>query len=148
LSSLSALLGLAGLQLVALRSDTIGHEATMATTLVKTKLTELQKTEQLTEGAGQYVDKTHGMTYDRQWTVHHDQPQTEMTTVRVQLSWRGELSDRAVMVSFMTPHLPAIAEAEGGSLASGPWARGDPNREAANPIKVEGGRLNGDFCHF
>ena len=106
LSSLSALLGLAGLQLVALRSDTIGHQTTMATTLVKTKLTELQKTEQLTEGAGQYVDKRDGMTYDRHWTIHHDQPQTEMTTVRVQVSWRGALpevalwpADRAVMVT-------------------------------------------------
>ncbi|MCJ7663971.1 MAG: prepilin-type N-terminal cleavage/methylation domain-containing protein [Desulfobacterales bacterium] len=93
------LLGLAGLQLVALRGDTLGHQATLATTLAKTKMAELQKAEQLTDGADQYIDKANGMTYDRQWSVNHDVPQPEMAIVRVRVSWRGELADRAVMVS-------------------------------------------------
>ena len=93
------LLGLAGLQLVALRSDTLGHQATLATTLAKAKLSELQKAEQLMDGADHYVDKKDGITYDRRWSVQYDVPQPEMATVRVQVSWRGELADRAVMVS-------------------------------------------------
>jgi type IV pilus modification protein PilV len=97
------LLGLAGLQLVALRSDTLGHQATLATTLAKAKLTELQKDEQLTAGADQYVDKTDGMTYARQWTVQADVPQPEMATVRVQVSWQGALAERAVIVSATAP---------------------------------------------
>jgi type IV pilus modification protein PilV len=124
------LLGLAGLQLVALRSDTLGHQATLATTLAKAKLVELQNAEQLTEGADQYVDKTDGMTYARQWSVHHDVPQPEMATVRVQVSWRGELADRIVTVAAVAPQtaggsplarddLDPEAEAGGGSLASG-----------------------------
>ena len=121
------LLGLAGLQLVALRSDTLGHQATLATTLAKAKLAELQKAEQLTEGADQYVDKAEGVTYDRQWSVHHDVPQPEMATVRVQVSWRGALADRAVTVSAVAPQTAGgrpDPEAEGGSLASGPLASG------------------------
>jgi type IV pilus modification protein PilV len=97
------LLGLAGLQMVALRSDTLGHQATLATTLAKAKMTELQKADQLTDGADQYVDKANGVTYARQWSVQPDVPQPEMATVRVQVSWRGELADRAVMVSAVAP---------------------------------------------
>jgi len=108
------LLGLAGLQLVALRSDTLGHQATLATTLAKGKLAELQRAEQLTDGADQYMDKANGVTYDRQWSVHHDVPQPEMATVLVQVSWRGELADRAVTVSAVAPQT-----AEGGPLARG-----------------------------
>jgi len=98
-----SLLGLAGLQMVALRSDTLGHQATLATTLAKAKMTELQKADQLTDGADQYVDKANGVTYARQWSVQPDVPQPEMATVRVQVSWRGELADRAVMVSAVAP---------------------------------------------
>jgi type IV pilus modification protein PilV len=104
------LLGLAGLQMVALRSDTLGHQATLATTLAKAKMTELQKADQLTDGADQYVDKANGVTYARQWSVQPDVPQPEMATVRVQVSWRGALpevalwpADRAVMVSAVAP---------------------------------------------
>jgi len=93
------LLGLAGLQLVALRGDTLGHQATLATTLAKAKLAELQKAELLTDGADQYIDKANGVTYARQWSVQADVPQPEMAIVRVQVSWRGALADRAVMVS-------------------------------------------------
>jgi len=97
------LLGLAGLQLVTLRSDTLGHQTTLATNLAKAKLTELQKAEQLTEGTDQYVDKVDGLTYERQWSVQADVPQPERTTVRVQVSWRGALADRAVIVSAKAP---------------------------------------------
>jgi len=129
------LLGLAGLQLVALRSDTLGHQATLATTLAKSKLAELQKAEQLTEGADQYVDKADGMTYDRQWSVHHDVPQPEMATVRVQVSWRGALADRAVTVSAVASQ---TAEAEGGSLASGPDQRVTSGLASGSTAKGEG----------
>jgi type IV pilus modification protein PilV len=112
------LLGLAGLQLVTLRSDTLGHQATLAATLAKAKLVELQKAEQLTEGADQYIDKTDGMTYARQWSVHHDEPQPEMTTVRVQVSWRGELVDRIVTVSAVAKQTAAEAEDGSGQMGT------------------------------
>lgn len=97
------LLGLVGLQLVALRSDTLGQQATLASTLAKAKLSELQRARQLTDGADQYMDKANGVTYARQWTVHHDVPQPAMTTLKVQVSWRGGMADRAVIVSAVAP---------------------------------------------
>jgi prepilin-type N-terminal cleavage/methylation domain-containing protein len=124
------LMGLAGLQLVTLRSDTLGHQATLATTLAKAKLTELQKVEQLTEGADRYVDKADGMIYERQWTVQADVPQPEMTTVRVQVSWRGVLADRVVTVSAVT-----LQTTEGGPLACGapdPEAEDGPDQRVTS----------------
>lgn len=92
------LLGLAGLQLVVLRGDTLGHEATLATTLAKNKVAELQKADQLTEGADHYIDKKNGVTYTRQWTLEADSPQEDLKTVKVQVSWRGAMADRCVTV--------------------------------------------------
>jgi Tfp pilus assembly protein PilV len=97
------LLGLVGLQLVALKGDTLGQQATLASTLAKAKLSELQRTRQLTDGADQYMDKANGVTYARQWTVHPDVPQPTMTTLKVQVSWRGGMADRAVIVSAVAP---------------------------------------------
>src|SRR4030042_1922991 len=97
------LLGLAGLQLVALRGDTMGQQATLATTLAKNKLAELKDANQLTDGADQYIDKANGVTYSRQWTVQPDVPQPALATVQVQVSWRGAMADRAVTVSAVAP---------------------------------------------
>jgi prepilin-type N-terminal cleavage/methylation domain-containing protein len=93
------LLGLAGLHLVAMQSDTLGQQATLAATLAKCKLAELQDVEQLMGGEDQYVDKTNGVTYTRHWIVQSDIPQEDMTTVRVQVSWQGPMVDRCVTVS-------------------------------------------------
>jgi Tfp pilus assembly protein PilV len=93
------LLGLAGLQLVALQSDTLGRQATLASNLAKDKLTELQEAEQLIDGTDQYVDGSNGVTYTRQWIVQSDISQEEMITVQVQVSWQGSMVDRCVTVS-------------------------------------------------
>jgi type IV pilus assembly protein PilV len=115
------LLGLAGLQLVVLQSDSMGYEATLATTLAKAKLAELEKTPTLTEGADHYVDKDNGVTYTREWAVQlaqpkvtpwsepltkgsptapasADVPQETMYTVSVRVSWKDTLADRCVTV--------------------------------------------------
>lgn len=93
------LLGLAGLQLVTLHGDTLGHEATLATTLAKNKVAELQKSDQLSGGADQYVDRANGMTYTRQWIVQTDHLQATMKTIKVQVTWRGPMADRCVTVN-------------------------------------------------
>jgi type IV pilus assembly protein PilV len=93
------LLGLAGLQLVALRGDTLGQQATLATTLAKNKVAELQEADQLTNGKDTYVDQVNGVTYARQWTVQPELPHTEMVTLKVQVSWQGTMVDRAVTVN-------------------------------------------------
>jgi Tfp pilus assembly protein PilV len=93
------LLGLAGLHLVAMRDDALGQQATLATTLAKNKVTELQEAEQLADGKDTYVDQSNGITYVRKWSIHADVPQEAMTTVKVQVSWQGPIVDRCVTVS-------------------------------------------------
>jgi prepilin-type N-terminal cleavage/methylation domain-containing protein len=96
------LLGLAGLQLVALRGDTLGQQATLATTLAKDKVAELQETDQLTNGSDTYVDQANGVTYARQWIVQPELSELshmERVTVKVQVSWQGAMVDRAVTVN-------------------------------------------------
>jgi type II secretory pathway pseudopilin PulG len=96
------LLGLAGLQLVAMKNDALGQQATLATTLAKDKVTELQEADQLTNGNDTYVDHVNGVTYARQWIVQlelSELSQMEMVIVKVQVSWEGAMVDRAVTVN-------------------------------------------------
>ena len=93
------LLGLAGLHLVAMQSDTLGQQATLASNLAKTKLAELEEAEQLTDGTDQYVDRDNGVTYTREWFVQSEDAQADMMTVKVQVSWEGSMVDRCVTVS-------------------------------------------------
>ena len=93
------MLGLAGLQLVALRGDSLGQQANLATTLAKDKLMELEEVEQLSGGEDQYIDKANGVTYTRHWIVQCDIPQEDMTTVKVEVSWQGPMVERCVTVS-------------------------------------------------
>ena len=93
------LLGLVGLHLVAIQSDPLGQQATLASNLAKSKLAELQKAEQLTDGADQYIDEDNEVTYIRRWFVQSDDAQADMMTVKVQVSWQGSIVDRCVTVS-------------------------------------------------
>jgi prepilin-type N-terminal cleavage/methylation domain-containing protein len=95
------LLGLAGLQLVVLQHDSQGHEATLATTLAKEKLSQLQNaTTPITNGSDQYHDKANGVTYTREWSVHNDIdiPQTNNIVI-VRVIWKDTWADRCVTVS-------------------------------------------------
>jgi prepilin-type N-terminal cleavage/methylation domain-containing protein len=93
------LLGLAGLQLVTLQGDTLGQQATLATTLARDKVAELQEADQLANGNDTYVDQVNGVTYARQWIVQPELSHMEMVTVKVQVSWEGAMVDRAVTVN-------------------------------------------------
>ena len=116
------LLGLAGLQLVVLQSDSIGHEATLATTLAKAKLAELQKatppgqqaTSGITQGTDHYIDQAKGVTYTREWSVQNNDMPHESQDIRptghwlkghlrlrviVRVSWKDTWADRCVTVS-------------------------------------------------
>jgi Tfp pilus assembly protein PilV len=93
------LLGLAGLHLVAMHSDPLGQQATLASNLAKGKLAELQEAEQLTDGTDLYIDKDNEVTYTRQWFVQSNDSQADMMTVKVQVSWQGSMVDRCVTVS-------------------------------------------------
>ena len=68
------LLGLAGLQLVTMKNDALGQQATLAITLAKDKVAELQEVNHLIDGEDTYIDKVNGVTYTRYWTVQPEQP--------------------------------------------------------------------------
>jgi type IV pilus assembly protein PilV len=122
------LLGLAGLQLVVLQSDSLGHEATLATTLAKAKLAELQKaappgqraTSGMAHGTDHYRDQANGVTYTREWSVqNNDMPQqsqdiwpTGDLRVIVRVSWKDTWADRCVTVSTQGQY-SEIKEGEG-----------------------------------
>ena len=93
------LLGLAGLYLVTIQSDTLGQQANLASNLAKNKLVELEETDQLIDGTDQYIDKDNGITYTRQWFVQSDTSQADTMTVKVQVSWHGAMVDRCITVS-------------------------------------------------
>jgi Tfp pilus assembly protein PilV len=93
------LLGLAGLHLAAMQSDTLGQQATLASNLAKDKLAELQEAEQLIDGTDQYIDGDNGVTYTRQWIVQSDISREDMIAVQVQVSWQGSMVDRCVKMS-------------------------------------------------
>jgi Tfp pilus assembly protein PilV len=93
------LLGLAGLHLAAMQSDTLGQQATLASNLAKDKLAELQEAEQLIDGTDQYIDGDNGVTYTRQWIVQSDISREDMIAVQVQVSWQGSMVDRCVTMS-------------------------------------------------
>ena len=93
------LLGLAGLHLMAVQSDALGQQATLASNLAKNKLSELEEAELLTDGTDQYVDSDNGVTYTREWFVQSDNSQEDVMTVKVQVSWQGSMADRCVTVS-------------------------------------------------
>ena len=116
------LLGLAGLQLVVLQSDSLGHEATLATTLAKAKLAELQKTtatSPISQGTDHYRDQANGVTYTREWSVQNDMPQqsqdiwpTVDLRVIVRVSWKDTWADRCVTVNTQGQY-PEVKEGEG-----------------------------------
>jgi Tfp pilus assembly protein PilV len=93
------LLGLAGMHLVAIQSDSLGLQATLASNLAKNKLAELEEVEHLANGTDQYVDKENGVTYTREWFVQSDDAHADIMTVKVQVTWKGSMVDRCVTVS-------------------------------------------------
>lgn len=97
------LLGLAVLHLAAWRSDSFGHQATLATNLAKDKLAELQKGGKVCEGADRYLDREEGVTYERQWSVRGDMEQSESEQViEVEVSWNVGIAERVVKVRGTT----------------------------------------------
>lgn len=92
------LLGLAGLQIMAIKGNSFGQQTTLASTLAQNKLEEMRETTYVSVANGNdtYSDQVNGVTYTRQWIVQDDIPQADMKTVRVQVSWAGPMADRSV----------------------------------------------------
>ena len=83
------LLGLAGMQIVAIKGNSFGQQMTVASTMAQNQL------EALRESAGSLIDGNdtvtdqNGITYTRTWSVSTDSPATNMDTVNITVSWTG-----------------------------------------------------------
>jgi type IV pilus assembly protein PilV len=95
------MLGLAGMQVLSIRSNSFGQEMTVASTLAQNKLEELREEDfdTIADSNDTCTNYANGVTFARTWTVADDTPANGMKTVEVVVSWPGATGPREVTVS-------------------------------------------------
>ena len=89
LISTIGLLGLASMQVMAIKGNSFGQQMTVASTLAQNQLEEMrQNAGALADGEDTVTDHN-GITYTRTWTVTPNTPQTNMNTVLINVVWTG-----------------------------------------------------------
>jgi type IV pilus assembly protein PilV len=84
------LLGLASLQVMAIKGNSYGQEMTVASTLAQNQLEQLRRTAgALVSGTDYPPPDQNGIQYTRAWIIAANQPQTGMNTVTITISWTG-----------------------------------------------------------
>jgi type IV pilus assembly protein PilV len=83
------LLGLAGLQIVAIKGNSFGQQMTVASTLAQNQLEMLRESAGALSNGNDFVTDQNGITYARTWTVTANAPQTNMDTVNITVRWTG-----------------------------------------------------------
>jgi len=99
-----ALLGLAGLQLVSVNSNSLASQITEATTLAQDQLEQLIATPfaDLTGGGGGNVTGATGVTYNVQWTVNPDPPVGSRANVTVTVQWTQDTNHSVSVQSVIS----------------------------------------------
>ena len=95
------LLGLAGLQIVAIKGNSFGQQMSVASTLAQNQLEQLRRTSysSLSDGFDTYTDQANGVTYNRAWDVIPDASHPDWMRVEVTVNWTGPTSGRTVTLS-------------------------------------------------
>jgi type IV pilus assembly protein PilV len=83
------LLGLAGLQIVAIKGNSFGQQMTAASTLAQNQLETLRQSAGSLSNGNDTVTDQNGISYARTWTVTANAPQANMDTVNMTVSWTG-----------------------------------------------------------
>ncbi|OGP52541.1 MAG: type IV pilus modification protein PilV [Deltaproteobacteria bacterium RBG_13_52_11] len=83
------LLGLASLQVMAIKGNSFGQQMTVASTMAQNQLEQLRRTPGTLANGNDIVTDQNGITYTRAWTVNVNQPQQGMNTVVITISWTG-----------------------------------------------------------
>jgi type IV pilus assembly protein PilV len=83
------LLGLAGLQIVAIKGNSFGQQMTAASTFAQNQLETLRQSAGSLSNGYDTVTDQNGITYARTWTVTANAPQANMDTVNMTVSWTG-----------------------------------------------------------
>jgi type IV pilus assembly protein PilV len=95
------LLGLAGLQIVAIKGNSFGQQMSVASTLAQNQLEQLRRTSysSLSDGFDTYTDQVNGVTYNRAWDVIPDASHPDWMRVEVTVNWTGPTAGRTVTLS-------------------------------------------------
>jgi type IV pilus assembly protein PilV len=99
------LLGLASLQIMAIKGNSFGQQMTVASTLAQNQLEQLRRTSGALADGNDTVTDQNGITYTRTWTVTPNTPQQGATTVLITISWTGptgEGSEAARSINIRT----------------------------------------------
>jgi type IV pilus assembly protein PilV len=83
------LLGLASLQVMAIKGNSFGQQMTVASTLAQNQLEQLRRTPAALVNGNDTVTDQNGITYTRNWAVTPNSPQTGASTVLITISWTG-----------------------------------------------------------
>jgi len=83
------LLGLAGLQIIAIKGNSFGQQMTVASTMAQNQLEQMRQGTVALASNNDTVTDQNGITYARAWTVTPNQPQANMNTVQIDVSWAG-----------------------------------------------------------
>ena len=83
------LLGLASLQVMAIKGNSYGQQMTVASTLAQNQLEQLRQTAGALANGNDSVTDQNGITYTRNWQVTPNSPQAGATTVLITISWTG-----------------------------------------------------------
>ena len=83
------LLGLATMQIMAIKGNSFGQQMTVASTFAQNQLEQMRRsTGTLTDGSDIVTDQN-GITYTRTWDVTLGQPQAGLTDVLITITWTG-----------------------------------------------------------
>jgi len=99
------LLGLAGLQIVAIKGNSFGQQMSVASTLAQNQLEQLRRIsyDSLSDGSSDgfdtYIDQANGVSYSRQWAAVTDVSHPDWLTLNVTVSWTGSTDNRSITVA-------------------------------------------------
>jgi type IV pilus assembly protein PilV len=96
------LLGLASLQIMAIKSNSYGQQMTVASTMAQNQLEQLRRTTGTLTSGGDSVTDQNGIAYTRIWTVTPNSPQTGASTVVITISWTGPAGTGARSINIRT----------------------------------------------
>lgn len=95
------MLGLASMQIMAIKGNSFGQRLSIASTLAQNKLEEIRQVafDSIADGNDVCTDQINRVSYNRQWTVQNDTPQPNMKTVDIRVRWMGSEAQRSVSYS-------------------------------------------------
>lgn len=99
------LLGLAGLQIIAIKGNSFGQQMSLASTLAQNQLEQLRETaysslsDGSSDGFDMYIDEANGVTYNRAWHAVTDVTHPDWLTLNVTINWTGPTTGNTITLS-------------------------------------------------